>query len=561
MHDPDGLRTALDRIDGASYGAYKRIRGTWRLGALTLIVDHVQGDPYAAPSRVRLRVPTPLDGARLPDGDAREAAEDFLLRRFGSHIDPSPRGRRARSPGRRGSGRSGAIEVYRPGPEITERTGLRLLPDGTAELRLRVGLPARGRRVLGRQAWALLAEDLPHAAETLSDLDGLDAHLASVRIQRGLRRQLADRGLVAFIADGSLLPRRSGVDPRSLEDAVPFHSPPTLRVTLSTEDGELAGMGVPEGVTVFVGGGFHGKSTVLQAIQQGHLDHVPGDGRERVVTRPDAVKIRAEDGRSVTRVDIRAFLNDLPGGTPTDAFSTADASGSTSQAAALMEALEAGAGVLLLDEDTSATNLLVRDARMRALIPADREPITPLVERVGQLYAERGVSTIMVVGGVGDYLAAADTVVGMDAWRPRDLTVEARRLLPDRPTPPGPLPVPAPRAPGRQGLAPGKLRARSPRRIQYGEEELDLVGIEQIIDTAHAATLGEALRFLHDHLVDGERPLSAMLDALDAILDDEGAEALSPWDTPVGDAVRPRRFEIAAALNRLRTLTVTGGTP
>jgi len=558
MHDPDGLKDALRRIDNASYGAYKRIKGAWRLDDLELRIDHVQGDPYAAPSRVRVLAPTAVDPDSLTDRDTRDATEDFLLRRFGDELDPAGGGRRASTPARRGSGKSGAIEVYRPGPEVVERSALRLHPDGTAEIRLRVGLPARGRRILGRQAWALLAEDLPRAARALLDLHGLDAHVHSVRIQRGLRRQLAEHGLVAFLAEGSVLPRVSGIDDAPLPDAVPVQSPPSLRVSLSTPDGPIEGLGIPEGVTVLIGGGFHGKSTMLQAIQRGHLDHVPGDGRERVVTVSDAVKVRAEDGRSVRSVDISAFLADLPGGTSTAPFSTDDASGSTSQASALVEAIASGARALLLDEDTSATNLLVRDARMRALIPADREPITPLVERVRQLHQDLGISSLLVIGGVGDYLAAADSVILMDSWMPQDATVAARQLLPERPVPPGPLPSPGPRVPLRQGLAPGKLRTRSARRLEYGRQELDLVAVEQILDRAHAATVGEALRFVHEHLADGHRPLSAILDALDAILDDEGVEALSPWDTPTGDLVRPRRHEVAAALNRLRSLQIRG---
>lgn len=546
MADRERLLRLLERIDGRSYPAYKDLRGSWSLGPTTLFVDHVQGDPFASPSRLRLRVPLPLPHLDLADKDVREAAEDGLLRRFAGALVSE----------NRGSGKSGRIEVYRPGPEVVERSALRLLRSGEVEVRLRVGLPAQGRRVLGRQAMALLDRDLSRAASALTWDETLDAHVHSVTTQRHLRRQLARRALVAFLADGSVLPRRSGVDPRPLDGAIPLHAPPELAVTLDGPDGPVRGLGIPEGVTVLVGGGFHGKSTVLQAIQRGHLDHVPGDGRERVVTRADAVKIRAEDGRRVEGVDISAFLSDLPGGRSTAPFHTDDASGSTSQASALIEALEAGAGVLLLDEDTSATNLLVRDARMRALIPADHEPITPFVERVRQLHRDRGVSTVMVVGGVGDYLAAADTVILMEAWRPGDATERARALIPDAPEPPGPLPDPAPRVVLRQGLAPGKQRAHSERRIRYGDQELELAAIEQILDRAHAATLGLALSFLHEHLVDGRRTVPVLLDALDAILDDEGVEALSPWREPVGDLVRPRRFEVAAALNRLRTLRV-----
>ena len=331
MSDARRLSAVLDRIDGRPYPAYRDLEGSWDLGDVELIVDRVQGDPFAAPSRVRVRTPTRVGPDLLADADKRLAAEDFLLRRFGEAL---PRGRR-------GSGRSGVLEVYDPGPEILERSALRLRRDGKAEVRFAAGLPARGRRILGRQARAMLLEDVLDAAATLLELDieALSAHADSVARQRALRRALSEAGLVAFVADGSVLPRRSGVDPRPLPDAIEFRSPDSLRTTLSTPQGAVTGMGIPVGVTVIVGGGFHGKSTLLRAIQEGHLDHVPGDGREAVVARVDTVKVRAEDGRRVCAVDVSGFLGSLPGGQSTSPFTTDDASGSTSQAAAIVEAI------------------------------------------------------------------------------------------------------------------------------------------------------------------------------------------------------------------------------
>ncbi len=522
--------------------------GSWRLDDVLLQIVRVQGDPFAAPSRVRVHLPTDL-APRWSDPADRVATEDFLLRRFADALQPT----------RRGSGRSGELSVYRPGPEICERSAVRLHRDGTVEVRFGAGLPARGRRVSGRQAWELLSQDVLDGVDALrlnpASTADLDAQCASVRRQRHLRSQLSDHGLVAFIADGSVLPRRSGVDARPLPGAVPFVSPESLAVTLTTASGPMRGLGVRAGVVVIVGGGFHGKSTVLQALQRGHLDHLPTDGRQSVVALRDTVKLRAEDGRRIAGVDVSAFLGELPGGTPTVSLSTEDASGSTSQAAAITEALESGATVLLLDEDTSATNLLVSDARMRQLIPAEAEPITPLVQRVRQL-AERGVSTVLVVGGVADFLDVADVVIAMDRWLPRDATADAKRLARPATAPPGPLGTHRPRVPLPDGLRAGKIRARDTRAVRYGDTEIDLTAVEQVLDASHAWTLGQALRFLHDAgLVDGERSLATALDALDAILDDEGVEALSPFDDPAPDLVRPRRHEVAAAMNRLRTLT------
>ncbi len=431
-----------------------------------------------------------------------------------------------------------------------------LLPDGRAEARFAVGLPARGRRILGQQAAILLLEDVPRAARRLAveDRGPIDDHIASVVHQRNLRRDLRSRALVGFIANGSVLPRASGIDQRPLDNATPFQSPASLEIEIEG----VRGMGIPAGVVLLVGGGFHGKSTVLQALQRGHLDHVPGDGREQVVADPDTVKVRAEDGRRVAAVDISAFLRNLPGGRATAPFDTDDASGSTSQAACIVEAMESGARLLLLDEDTSATNLLVRDERMRKLIPRDREPITPLVERVRELHREHGVSTLLVIGGVGDYLGVADVVIAMDSYVPVDVTAEAHQLADPPPAPEVRFQRPVSRIPIPKGLAPEKIRVRDGRAIGYGGGEVDLTAVEQVLDRAHAYTLGQALGFLHAELVDGKRSLVKLLDALDAIIDDEGTEVLSPRSYPDGGLIRPRRHEIAAALNRVRTLRIKG---
>lgn len=432
------------------------------------------------------------------------------------------------------------------------------MDDGRVEVRFSIGLPARGRRVLGREAAGLLLDDVPEAARRLVVAPDFGPHLDSVARQRALRRALREAGLVAFIEDGSVLPRASGVDTRPLPGAVPFLAPESLRVTLDTREGVAVGMGFRRGVTVVTGGGFHGKSTVLDALGRGHLDHVPGDGREGVVALPSTARIRAEDGRRVCGVDISPFLGVLPGGRDTHAFHTDDASGSTSQAASIVEAVEAGATLLLVDEDTAATNLMVRDERMRRLIPAGREPITPFVERVRQLVDAWDVSTVLVVGGVGDYLAVADTVVLMDTWEARDVTEQARALAGPRPEAPDGLVPVTPRVLSPRGLEAGKIRARTPRTVEFGGQDLDLAGIGPVLDTAHARTIAEAIRWVGEGLVDGRRDLRRVLDALDAILDDEGVEVLSPYEAPPGHLVRPRRFEVAAALSRLRSLQLAG---
>ncbi len=562
------LRAALARLDRAPYPAYKELRGVWDLGAVTLFIDRVQGDPFAAPSLVRVRVPrAALDPALDGDSRARRVAlADFLARRGGRAVEQHAR----RS---QGSGKSGAVRIDAPGQEVLERSACRVADDW-AELRLSAGLPAAGRSILGREAADLLLETLPAIAWEALRLDADEAaaareHLDTVEDARALRAQLRERGLVAFVADGAILPRASGVSQRPLVGAIPFASPPELRVTLhAPHAGEVAGMGVPEGLTVIVGGGFHGKSTLLAAIAHGPYDHLPGDGRERVVAREDAVVIRAEDGRRVAAVDISPFIGTLPSGGSTARFSTDNASGSTSQAANIVEAIEAGGGVLIMDEDTCATNFLIRDARMRLLVPAAHEPITPFVDRVRDLHAGLGVSTILVLGGSGDYLGVADTVIWMDAYRPREITARAhdiaaetsagRETAAPRPLAAPPARIPDPASINAEQRGRDRVRARGTEEIAFGQEEIDLRAVEQIVDPSQTRAIGGLLAHAvaRGHL-DGQRTLAEALAALDADLDRAGLDLLAErlGEHP-GELARPRMLEVAAAINRLRSLRV-----
>lgn len=578
------LRAALARLDRRPYPAYKELRGAWQLGAATLYLDHIQGDPFAAPSRVRVRLPRAGQGQldRALDGDSRArrvALADFLARRGERAVGrPGTRPAAAGAPagggrGRQGSGKSGEVRIDGPGAEVLERSAC-AVADDWAELRLSAGLPAAGRTILGREAADLLLDTLPAIAwEALrlgpDDAEAARRHLDAVEDAQALRAQLRARGLVAFVADGAVLPRASGVSQRPLAGAVPFASPPELRVTLDAPHaGPVAGMGIPEGLTVIVGGGFHGKSTLLAAVARGPYDHPPGDGRERVVARADGVVIRAEDGRRVAAVDISPFIGALPSGGTTARFATDNASGSTSQAANIVEALEAGCRLLIMDEDTCATNFLIRDARMQRLVPAEREPITPFVDRVQDLRAGLGVSTILVLGGSGDYLGVADTVIWMDAYRPREVTARARQIAAEvgppreaalsRPiaAPPARIPDPASVSAERGGRE--RVRAHGTEEIAFGGEAIDLRAVEQLVDPSQTRAIGALLAHAvaRGHL-DGHRTIADLIALLDADLDRLGLDLLAPrpGEHP-GDLARPRMLEVAAALNRLRTLRV-----
>ncbi|MFQ5874523.1 MAG: P-loop domain-containing protein, partial [Dehalococcoidia bacterium] len=363
------LQAILRRIDGRGYKAYKDLeRQSFSFSGFTLHVDQVQADPFAAPSRFRVQVSQEV--AQFPASaysspSRKVALRDFLVRAF--HRET------LRASGKRGSGASGRIFVDTPGQEVLDRSACQVNQE-YVEVRFFVGLPAAGRRVLGGEAEQMLIGALPEVVRKTLRFQSLDQpvlwqHVQTCEDADHLRGQLDSLGLAAFVADDSILPRRSGVDDRPLSGAVPFRSPDSLRLEVILPNrGAVTGMGIHRGVTLIVGGGFHGKSTLLRALERGVYNHLPGDGRELVVTEPTAVKVRAEDGRSVVGVDISPFIDSLPGGVDTRGFSTTNASGSTSQAANIAEALEAGGRLLLVDEDTSATNFMIRDRRMQALV-------------------------------------------------------------------------------------------------------------------------------------------------------------------------------------------------
>ncbi|MBN2489968.1 MAG: ABC-ATPase domain-containing protein [Planctomycetes bacterium] len=571
MARPEKLLRILETIDGRGYGAYRDIAGRFDFGEFILFIDHVQADPFAAPSRVRVNLPAGI--AALPpelyaDAAGRVAVADFLARRAAEALHRHGRGIR-------GSGSSGLIRIDGPGQEILEHTAVTLRPGGIVDARFFVGLPAKNRRVLARVCRSMIESELVAVLEEALlyrnlDADALAAHVAAYRTQEALRARLPAHGLVAFVGDGARLPRRSGVDDRPLEDdrVVPFRAPPEHRVVLTLDDGRrFAGMGIPAGITLIVGGGFHGKSTLLRAIERGIYNHVPGDGRELVVTDPTAVRVRAEDGRSVAEVDISAFIRNLPCGHDTTAFSTELASGSTSQAAGLLEALAAGARVLVLDEDTSATNFLIRDHRMQRVVPAACEPITPLLDRARELHGRLGVSILLVLGGSGDYFDVADTVIHMNTFRPEDATARAREAAAALPTgrtseapplgadlfPPRRL-LPATFADPSALRGEARLKARGTRTILLGKHALDLSALEPLVHPAQVTALAEGLRLARDHFADGHRTVEEVVALVMQRLDEEGLDALTR--RPSGGLARFRGLELAAAINRLRSLRI-----
>ncbi|HUG02752.1 MAG TPA: ABC-ATPase domain-containing protein [Longimicrobiales bacterium] len=554
------LRPELESWEGRGYKAYRALQGRVYAGpGFDLVFDHVQGDPFADPTRLRALYPTvaadlPSYATRTPD--ARRASADFLHRRMAAAL--------SNASASVGSGHGGAFATPRPVQQVLGRSAARVGEDGAVELRFRVGLPARGRRILGAAAGALLCDGLPQAMGSVLPLSGtgraaLRRHVQTVEDAVALRARLEAGGLVAFVADGSILPRRSGVDdaPMERERAVPFRSPDSLRVTLpAPHAGEVAGMGVPRGVTLIVGGGYHGKSTLLRALERGVYDHAPDDGRERVVSIPGATKVRAEDRRAVVGTDISNFIRGLPSGADTLAFSTEDASGSTSQAAAIAEAIETGCACLLIDEDTSATNFMIRDARMRRLVEDADEPVIPFIDRARQLLDGEGTSSVLVVGGSGDFFDVADTVIAMRRYVPADVGEAARRIASEapepRPDPPAWRPV-APHAIDGARLARmvgGRLRAPTRDRLVWAGRELNLGGIEQILEAAQTKTIGQGLRRLARDAADARGLLMEAVERLMRDIARGGLDVLQEF--PTGDLAEFRPEELVAALHRIR---------
>jgi len=560
------LRRSLAALDGGSYNAYKSIKGNYQFPDYQLSVDHVQGDPFAAPSRLSAVIPMRV--AAIPEALWRQqdtyhirriAIEDYLNRCFAQAIKRHVRGHR-------GSGGSGEIGVVACHQQILPRNSV-LLRASELEIRFTLGLPAQGRRADGRQAIIMFFEELPKLMSALyyANLDSAQMwrHISSAEDQMALREFIRQQGDMAFIADHSVLPRESGISDRPLKkQALAFASPKSLRKTVNLPHaGEISGMAIPPGITLIVGGGYHGKSTLLNALEMGIYQHIPGDGREKVVTMDNAVKIRAEDGRAINLVNINPFINNLPFNRDTTTFSTENASGSTSQAANIIEALQCQSQLLLIDEDTSATNFMIRDELMQQLVAKDKEPITPLLFRVRELYEKHSVSSIIVMGGSGDYFDIADTVIMMDNYLPQDVTEKAKSLARTLKAECDSLPpfaLTSSRKPGRTALDASrgkrevKIDAQGTHLIRYGEYDIDMRYIEQLIDVAQTRSIGLIIHYYAERYAT-RRDMSLQQGLLATLSDihENGIDIISPYK--VGNLAYPRLFDVVAAINRIRS--------
>ena len=542
----DQLSATLKKLEKQNYRAYQQVKGQYDFTDFTLFIDYVQADPYASASRIRAVRPwsvTGLEWLKETSNAYQVAARDFIARSFAEFAKTE-----------------NSIAIATTGQAVLDNTAV-LFTDEGIELRFRINLPAEGRNILAKKANNILTFHLPKyirkaTLERELDKEALVHHCETVEDQHAMREQLNEKGLVAFVANGSLLPRLAGNCDLPMKDAVTFQSPASLEVELNAPNqGAIKGLGIPKGITLFVGGGFHGKSTLLNAVERSIYNHIPGDGRERIVTDANAMKIRAEDGRCVHNLNLSNYINHLPMGKETENFSTQDASGSTSQAAWLQESVESGASTILIDEDTSATNFMIRDERMQALVNKGDEPITPLVDRIGQLKSDLDISTLIVMGGSGDYLDVADTVIQMHDYQPLDVTEKAQEVIKQHPSQresetESPLQLFSPRSVNRSSLqkilADGKFRvsAKGEDSLRFGKEFIDISALEQLTSSNEVNAIGWTWFQFAQIPGWSKNPTKEM-----------GSLLQENWHKQMpdhGDLAKPRAIDVIATLNRMR---------
>lgn len=580
MKNSEELRQQLRSINCKSYPAYKGLKGLYHFGNYILSIDHVQGDPFASPSHVSIQISHRDAGFPVEyykDTLTGTTLCDYLTRQFEKQV--SQYSFRAK-----GSGKSGLLTVSHCGQEILSRTACEITEKGITA-RFFVGFPANGRTINATELEKILFDFLPVCIQKSFFYSSLNAkelqnYIELAEDQEFIRQTLPAKNLCAFIADGSILPRESGISSRPMKASVPFTSPDSLRISINLpHKGKITGMGIPKGITLIVGGGYHGKSTLLNALELGVYNHIPGDGREYVITDATAVKLRSEDGRFIKDVDISMFINDLPNKKDTRCFSTLDASGSTSQAAGITESMEAGSHLFLLDEDTSATNFMVRDAFMQQVIQREKEPITPFLERAEDLYKKAGISTILVAGSSGAFFHIADTIIQMDNYVPKDITASVKKLCSQYPLPAVSvtdfqLPH-SHRIMSRPAESSKRLihnsrgnhsdsGAAKPERLKtrisgtdgfsLGRQEIDLRYTEQLIDAEQTAALGLLLKYAVEHLADGRRTLPEIVQFLWKNLSLHGLSFFTENQKISCGYATPRIQEIYACLNRYRGL-------
>lgn len=568
MKSRDELKILLERIDRKGYPAYKETKGSYQFNGYVLVIEHVQGDPFAAPSQIKIIVKG-KDAGIVPYYYDKEykriAVQDYILRQLEKDIYKN-------SYSAKGSGKSGLMSISKCGQEILKRSACQMDGhNGDVIVRMEIGFPANGRTINSRDLKKILFNILPEIVNhNLCYKNMNKKELKNVvelaENQYYIRNELKKKELIAFIADGSVLPRESGISQKPLTEAVRFQSPETMKVKIELPNGEtISGMGIPKGITLIVGGGYHGKSTLLEALERGVYNHIAGDGREYVITDINAIKIRAEDGRSISGTDISMFINNLPNNLDTKKFVTENASGSTSQAANVVEAIEAGSTVFMIDEDTSATNFMIRDELMQLVVTKDKEPIIPYIDKIKDLYEMYNISTILVAGSSGEYFYKADKILQMESYRVYDITEYAKQKANEYK---GNWQENKESYIGVKGKMPGfqrsiaqyrgwigekiKIKVNGRDEISINKDSIDTRYIEQLVDAEQLRAIGYIIRYMHEKIFDGKENLRTAIDRVMQILEDRGFEEICKDQYVPGTLASPRKIEIYMCINRFR---------
>lgn len=561
MKNLSDLKRELEKIDGRGYKTYKTLEGQYSFEDYILSIDHVQGDPFASPSRIRVIVNSNNNFPKnLFDEKYKKITIcDFLTRLFSKNIYKY--GEKVF-----GSGKSGLIEISKCSQQVIERTSI-IINNEKIEARFYVGFPARGRSVLSKELEKILFNIIPNIVKNTLiynniNIKALNDKLKLLEDQEFIRKQLKDKKLIAFIANNSILPRESGISQKPLKDGKKFISPKELEVEFNTPNrGLIKGMGIPEGITLIVGGGYHGKSTLLKALELGVYNHIEGDGREFVITDNTALKVRAEDGRAITKTDISLFINNLPNGKDTKKFYTENASGSTSQASNIIEGIESGTKLFLIDEDTSATNFMIRDSVMQQLVSKDKEPITPFIDVARSLYKQKGISTILVAGSSGDFFDIADLVIQMDNYEPYEVTKKAKALSRGITNVNENLKVDIDFnrviLKGTIESSPKGVKVKTLGKdgISINKENIDLRAVEQIVDNEQLNTIGAIMKYAENKLMGKNLTLAQIADNITEELKNNliGIENIKGG---YGSFAIVRKQEIMCAYNRYRKIKI-----
>ncbi len=346
-------------------------------------------------------------------------AEDYILRELSPIVNEYGKSMCNESKEIRAQG---DIRMQSVNNKIVRRTGV-LYNNGKFVLKMWCRFPLIGvAAVSGKKSCRLITELLKLLDVWVENFDVNRLYKKSqIYInQCEIRKYLKDNDYVCFIKNGSILPREKENNV-SKTDATPFQAPSTMEYTIKLKSGEiLTGMVIAKGLTVITGGGYSGKTTIIDAIESGIYNHVEGDGREYVITEETALKVYAEDGRVVNNLDMSPFFKQEISEESIEDFSTEHASGSVSQAANIIEAVYAGSKLLLIDEDKSATNFMVRDKIMRKII--NNEPIIPLTDRIDELTKKMNIAVIMVIGAISEYFNYADKILLTEDYKLYDIS-------------------------------------------------------------------------------------------------------------------------------------------